>query len=98
MQTSSIFQEENIIFIKGGVFFQNVAFVQKILVNLLKKKKFHHYVFDLSLLDAVDSAALSMFIELKKIMNSEKLTGEFINATERLLSLAEVYGLDFLDQ
>ncbi|MCD8524305.1 MAG: STAS domain-containing protein [Gammaproteobacteria bacterium] len=98
MPASSVVQQENIIFIKGAVLFQNVAFIQKMLINVLKANKFQHYILDLRLLDVVDSSALAMFIELKKFLHSAQLTCEFINATDLLLSLAQVYGLEFIQK
>lgn len=98
MPESSVVQQENIIFIKGSILFQNVACIQKMLIKLLKENKFEHYIFDLHLLDSVDSAGLAMFIELKKFAHSLKLTCEFVNATELLLSLAQVYGLEFIQK
>jgi len=91
---SRVVQNEGIISIQGAVTFETVAAIQKEITCLLhKNESLSESKIDLAEVSVVNSAALGLLVELKKkaVMKHKAIT--FLNAPERLLSLAQVCGV-----
>ena len=94
LDEAEVYERERVIFIKGATTFETVAAIQKKIVFLIQKNSsLSFYQIDLTDVKEVNSAALGLLVELKKVTIAYKKTIVFLNAPERLLSLAQVCGV-----
>ena len=85
---------ENVIFITGVVTFETVAMLQKKSISLMERDvSVSLYRVDLAEVKEVNSAALGLFIELKKASITHNKSIQFLHPPERLWSLAQVCGV-----
>lgn len=91
---SSVHENNEMIMVSGIVTFETVAAIQKNMINLLQKNPaVSQFQVDLATATQVNSAALGLLVELKKVTIAQKKEIVFLNLPQRLISLAQVCGV-----
>lgn len=90
----TVFEKEGAFCIQRAITFETVSAIQKEMTLLMHDHaSLSTYIIDLGATTDVNSAALGLLVELKKQAISNKKEMVFLNAPERLLSLAQVCGV-----
>lgn len=79
--------------IHGELTFETIASAQKQVTRFLAQSLARENFVDLAAVTAVNSAALALLIELKKVARLQNQTLRFLNLPPHLLVLAQLYGV-----
>lgn len=83
--------EQDIAYIKGGIVFASVNHVHQQVVQALKQRE--KLVLNLSHVTKVDSAALALLCEWRRMAKKRKLQIEFVSPPEALVNLIDLCDL-----
>jgi anti-anti-sigma factor len=90
----NVFEKDGVIIIQGAVVFETVASIEKSVSHIQQQ---HPLVsecrIDLAAVVEVNSAALGLLVQLKKQATQNGQAMMLVHPPERLLSLAQVYGV-----
>ncbi len=92
---AKVLQHNEVITIEGDIVFESVARLEHDIVSLFKQSpSLSEFSINLAGVLQVNSAALGLMVELKKYVAARNQKIAFIHSTERLLTLAQVYGVE----
>jgi anti-anti-sigma factor len=96
--STNVRQKDGVIYISGAIVFETVALIQKQIDFIISSGHFSASIcIDFSEVNKVNSAALGLLLHLKREEKRRNKHFSFSSLSQRLLSLAELYGLaDFI--